>query len=136
MYNLNKYVNNKDLNIDFEFLSERIIDCNLSGCIHHPVYLPLIETYEKLFNIRKNDMAFKFGAGAQFIVSKRKILQRPKEFYLKIVKMLDNNINPIEGFVIERFHKLIFTHLNREAVVRSKRFKSKPITQFKIYHYR
>ena len=53
-------------------------------------------------------MEFKFGAGAQFIVSKKKILQKPKEFYLRIVEMLDNNINPIEGFVIERFHKIIF----------------------------
>jgi hypothetical protein len=136
IHNLNKYVNNTDLNIDFEFLSEKIIDCNLSGCIYHPRYLPLIETYEKLFNIRKNIMAFQFGAGAQFIVSKRKILQRPKEFYLKIVKMLDNNINPIEGFVIERFHKLIFTPLKREPVARSKRFKTTPLAQFKIYHYR
>ena len=105
--NLNKYVNNKDLNIDFEFLSEKILDCNLSGCIYHSG-IPLIETYKKLFNINNNNMSFQFGAGAQFIVSKKKILQRPKEFYLKIIKILENNINPIEGFVIERFHKLIF----------------------------
>jgi hypothetical protein len=107
MYNLNKYVNNKYLKIDFEFLSEKILDCNLSNCPYHNG-LPLIETYEKLFNIRKNSMDFKFGGGAQFIVSKNIILQRPKEFYLKIVKMLENDINPIEGFVIERFHNLIF----------------------------
>ena len=136
MYNLNKYVTNTDLSIDFEFLSEKIIHCNLSGCIHHPDYLPLIETYEKLFNIRKNFMDFQFGAGAQFIVSKRKILQRPKEFYLKIVKMLENNINPIEGFVIERFHKLIFTQLKPEPVARVKKLKTPPLAQFKIYHYR
>ena len=136
MYNLNKYVTNTDLSIDFEFLSEKIIHCNLSGCIHHPGYLPLIETYEKLFNIRKNFMDFQFGAGAQFIVSKRKILQRPKEFYLKIVKMLENNINPIEGFVIERFHKLIFTQLKPEPVARVKKLKTPPLAQFKIYHYR
>ena len=105
--NLNKYVNNRYLNIDFEFLSETVYNCNLNGCIHHK-NLPLIEIYEKLFNKRKEYMEFKFGAGAQFIVSKKKILQRPKEFYLKIVEMLDNNINPIEGFVIERFHNLIF----------------------------
>ena len=105
--NLNNYVNNKELSIDFEFLSEQIIDCNLSGCIHHPG-LPLIETYEKIFGERNENMAFKFGAGAQFIVSKKKILQRPKEFYLKIIEMLNKDINPIEGFAIERFHKLIF----------------------------
>jgi len=136
MYNLNKYVNNNDLNIDFEFLSEKIIDCNLSGCIHHPGYLPLIETYEHLFNIKKNFMEFQFGAGAQFIVSKRKILQRPKEFYLKIIKMLENNINPIEGFVIERFHKLIFTHTTPKPVAQLKILRSQPLTQFKMYHYR
>ena len=95
------------MNIDFGFLSERVLDCNLKGCPHHGG-LPLIETYEKLFGERNENMNFIFGAGAQFIVSKKKILQRPKEFYLKIVEMLDKNINPIEGFVIERFHKLIF----------------------------
>ena len=95
------------MSIDFEFLSERILDCNLDGCIRHKG-LPLINVYEKLFNERKKSMKFKFGAGAQFIVSKKKILQRPKEFYLKIVEMLENHISPIEGFVIERFHNLIF----------------------------
>jgi hypothetical protein len=105
--NLNKYINNTELSIDFEFLSERVLDCNLRACPYHRG-IPLIDTYEKLFGERKEYMEFKFGNGAQFIVSKKKILQRPKEFYLKIVKMLDNNIHPIEGFVIERFHKLIF----------------------------
>lgn len=105
--NLNKYVNNKDLNIDFEFLSEHILNCNLTSCQYHKD-LPLIKTYEILFNEKKEDMEFQFGCGAQFIVSKKKILQRPKQFYLTIIEMLENNINPIEGFVIERFHKLIF----------------------------
>lgn len=104
---LNHYINNANLSIDFEFLSENIYNCNLIGCSHHKG-LPLIETYENLFGEKKDNMEFKFGAGAQFIVSKNKILQRPKEFYLKIVEMLNKDINPIEGFVIERFHKLIF----------------------------
>ena len=106
--NLNRCFNNKDLNIDFEFLSKPILECNLSGCKHHAGFLPLIDTYEKLFNERKENMKFRFCGGAQFIVSKKCILKRPKEFYSKIVEMLQNDINPIEGFVIERFHKLIF----------------------------
>ena len=65
-------------------------------------------TYEKLFDERKDNLNYQFGQGAQFIVSKKRILQRPITFYLKIVEMLEHNINPIEGFVIERFHKLIF----------------------------
>lgn len=107
IYNLNKFINDKNLSIDFEFLSEMVVSCNLSGCKFHS-NIPLIEVYEKLFGERKEYMEFKFGAGAQFIVSKKKILQNPKEFYLKIIKILENDINPIEGFVIERFHKLIF----------------------------
>lgn len=105
--NLNKYINAKDLTIDFEFLSEGILDCNLYGCIHH-TGLPLIDIYEKIFGERKVHMQFKFGAGAQFIVSKKCILNRSKSFYSNIVQMLQNSKNPIECFVIERFHKIIF----------------------------
>lgn len=104
---LNKYIENKDLNIGFDFLSENIIDCNLSGCKCHSG-LPLKSIYERLFNEKKESMEFKFGDGAQFIVSKEKILSKPKEFYLKIIEMLSHSINPGEGFVIERFHSLIF----------------------------
>ena len=104
--NLKKICNNTKLDIDFEFLSERIIECNLSGCRHHRG-IPLITCYEKIFNEKKENMKFNFGAGAQFIVSKKKILQKPKTFYLKIIKMLEYSKNPIEGYVIERFHKLI-----------------------------
>jgi hypothetical protein len=106
--NLNKYIKSKDLTINFEFLSECILDCNLSGCVHHRG-LPLIDTYEKIFGERKVDMKFKFGPGAQFIVSKKFILNRPKSFYSSIVQILEYSKNPIEGFVIERFHKIIFT---------------------------
>jgi hypothetical protein len=106
--NIWKYINNNELNINFEFLSEWVIYTNLSGCPHHKG-IPLIEVYQKLFDEEKYNMEIQFGAGAQFIVSKQQIHKRPKEFYLKIIKLLDYSINPIEGFVIERFHKLIFS---------------------------
>jgi hypothetical protein len=35
-------------------------------------------------------------------------LKRPKEFYLKLIKLLEYSVNPMEGYVIERFHKIIF----------------------------
>lgn len=105
--NLNKCINSSNLNINFEFLSETILECKLSGCKFHNG-LPLVDTYEKIFGERKDEMEFKFGAGAQFIVSKKSVLQKPKIFYNKIVELLGNDINPIEGFVVERFHKLIF----------------------------
>lgn len=104
---INKYINNKDLDIEFEFLGKDIINCNLSGCRYHRG-IPLISCYEKIFNENKKEMEFKFSPGAQFIVSKKRILKKPKEFYLKIIELLDKKNNPIEGNVIERFHKLIF----------------------------
>jgi hypothetical protein len=108
--NLNKYINSMNdgtLQIKFEFLSQVIVDCNLSGCKRH-AGIPLINVYEILFGETKTDMPFIFGAGAQFIVSKQQILKNSKDFYFKIIKMLQNEVNPIEGFVIERFHKIIF----------------------------
>jgi GR25 family glycosyltransferase involved in LPS biosynthesis len=106
--NLQKYISNKNLDIEFEFLSETIKTTNLSGCPHH-YGLKLNDIYTKLFNDQKDNMEFDFGCGAQFIVSKKQILKRTKDFYLNIIKLLDYDINPIEGYVIERFHKLIFT---------------------------
>lgn len=53
-------------------------------------------------------MQFRFGTGAQMIVSRESILQHSKEFYQTIVDMLSYSVNPIEGFVIERFWGLIF----------------------------
>jgi len=103
---IHTHINNKDLNIDFQYLCE-VRDSNLSGCWMHGG-LPLIQVYEHLFNERRTDMHFQFGCGAQFIVSRERILKRSKEFYSKIVKMLEYSINPIEGYVIERFHQMIF----------------------------
>lgn len=101
--------NNQFNPINFTYLSEKIIHCNLSGCNHHRG-IPLIPIYEYLFNEKKTNMNFIFGAGAQFMVSREQILSRPKDFYLKIIKLLDHNISPIEGYVIERFHQLILTN--------------------------
>lgn len=106
--NLHKYFREENLNVDFEFLSEAVLNCDLSGCKYHDD-LPLINIYQKVFNEHKTNLSFEFGAGAQFIVSKNQIMKRPKEFYLNIIKLLENHISPVEGYVIERFHKLIFS---------------------------
>jgi Protein of unknown function (DUF3431) len=95
----------------FEFVSSRVYTVNLSydptDFSLHPL---LISTYEKVFGTHKTDHTFSFGAGAQFIVSRDTIRSRPKEFYQKIVPLLDHHINPPEGFIIERFWGMIFTH--------------------------
>ena len=110
---LNQYIN-KGFN-DFSFLSEKVIKCNLSGCKYHPD-LPLIQVYRHLFKEKKK-MDFIFGSGAQFIVSKKNILKRPREFYLEIVKMLQYSICPQEGYVIERFHKLILDNFEHDFTI-------------------
>ena len=105
---LHRYINDADLNIDFEYLTPDIIDFNITGDIFHPD-IPLIESYEKIFNVREENLDMQYSRGAQFIVSKRQILKRPKEFYRTIFQMLDYHFDPIEGYVIERFHKAIFS---------------------------
>ena len=112
--NLKEYIENPDLNIDFEYLSEWIVECKLSGCTIHKIDMPFKKVFAHLFGqelcdiFNSEDTTFKFGAGAQFIVSRDKIRKQPKEFYMKIVKILEYDVNPIEGFVIERFHGIIF----------------------------
>ena len=64
--------------------------------------------YRKLFGKKKMPSRISYGAGAQFIVSKSSILKHPVEFYQSIVDLLSASSNPVEGFVIERFHSLIF----------------------------
>ncbi len=96
---------NPFLPIKFKFLSKHVLKCKLSGC-KYKADLPLIQIHEQLFSNIDNKI-FEFGAGAQFIVSKNNIHKRTKDFYLKIIKILEYSSDPIEGHVIERFHKLI-----------------------------
>ena len=100
------YMGSDNNNIDFEFISEWVIETNLAGCGYHSG-LPLQQVYTTLFDEVKTEMSIIFGAGAQFIVSNKQIWKRPREFYLRIVKMLETSVCPIEGYVIERFHRLI-----------------------------
>lgn len=103
---LNNYKYDKPI-LDFQLLSRYHVKCNITGCKFHP-NLPLKNVYEYLYGSKIDNLPFTFGTGGQFIVSKEKILKNPKSFYEKIIKLLDYDINPIEGFVIERFHPLFF----------------------------
>lgn len=105
---LKKYINEENLNISFEFLSEMIHQCTTSKCQKHK-NIPLKEVYEKIFN-KFEEISFYFGAGAQFLVSKKQILKHSKDFYLNIINVLGYSANPIEGFCVERFHSLIFDY--------------------------
>lgn len=97
----------------FQHVSECIRQTNISKCpLWHKV--PMQRVYNRVFHRAKQPIIenkqgwFSFGCGAQFIVSREYIQARPREFYMKIVKLLEYSSDPIEGHAIERFHTLIF----------------------------
>lgn len=114
---------NKNLKIDFELVADIQMWSNTGVCPHHDIPC-LPDVYKKLFNVspldpvnhKGSNFNFIFGAGGQFIVSKKNILKRSRDFYLKIVKMLEHNINPMEGFAFERLHTVVlgdYSHLGK-----------------------
>ena len=92
--------------VDFMFLSDRILDITVSCCNFH-AGIPLYDVYRQLFQDDFIHTPIQFGAGGQFAVSKKLILSQPRSLYLQIINLLDKSSNPIEGFVIERFHRII-----------------------------
>jgi hypothetical protein len=105
IYKIHDFLINQYI-VEYGILSNFILQSNLNDCYEHSG-LNFKLYYEILFNENKENLDFIFGAGAQFIVSKNQILKHPKEFYQKIVDMLSNDSNPMEGHIIERFHGLI-----------------------------
>ena len=70
----------------------------------------LITTYQRVFGQAKSNHEFTFGAGAQFIVSRDAIRSRPKSFYENLLRIMEYSVHPPEGFALERFWTMIFTH--------------------------
>lgn len=99
----------KDISL-FKFLTNCVVETTFKeqyGKHYHCT--GIYETYKRIFGKDCEDEQIIFGCGAQFIVSKENILNRPKSFYENIVKILEYHIDPFEGYDIERFHKYIFT---------------------------
>ena len=95
----------------YEPLSKNIYTINLCYDItDFSLHALLIDTYRKVFGRSKTDHTFAFAAGAQFIVSRDTILSRPKSFYEAIVPLMSYSVHPPEGFALERFWGMIFTH--------------------------
>ena len=148
IYSKITYFINNLKNIHFSFLNDKLLECDFLGkatqfCeVGGYRYLPMIDIYNKIFNNKINinikkknpyemeDLKgpiFKFGPGAQFIVSKNQINKKPKSFYKKINNIFENpmkefnnikytNINPLEGYVIERLWKYIFEDENNHSI--------------------
>jgi len=104
-------INNNPFN--FAYLSENIGYTDFNGCPYLPnsgMQIHIRYVFYKLFGKIIESQKMLFGAGAQFIVSRERIHSRPRELYLKIIKLLEYGSNPIEGHVIERMHRFIFTN--------------------------
>lgn len=116
IYNLNKcYLFENKLHeypiFNFRFLSEKV---HVSSLDNEKKLYPshcsdIYTTWKRIFGRNTENHECIFGSGAQFIVSKEAILKKPKLFYDNIVKILEYDIGPIEGYHIERLHKYIFT---------------------------
>lgn len=99
--------------IKFAYLSEKMLYTDFNGCPHLPnsgIQIHIRYVFYKLFGKIIEQQKLIFGAGAQFIVSRERIHSRPRGIYLKIIKLLEYDSNPIEGHVIERLHRFIFTN--------------------------
>jgi hypothetical protein len=90
---------------EFEFLSENICNCDVNGYPSHPG-LP-ISKFCDYCNIKTGPI-LKFGAGAQFVVSRNKILKRDINFYKKIITTVDSDIRPTGAYIMERLWGEIF----------------------------
>lgn len=95
---------------DFMFLSEELLPVDLCGVGHFtPTPLPMRAVWECIFReLVHENRQWVFGAGAQFVVSKRAIRQRPRSVYERVVRLLEHSTDPIEGYCIERMHPVIF----------------------------
>jgi len=116
MRTLSSYIDGTKTFKDFAYLSEHSAPTNCKRC---PLWnkIPMKEVYDYLFHDcpqriaaeRKRSWNITFGPGAQFIVSRERILARPREFYQRVIRLLEYSSDPIEGHAIERYHSLIFS---------------------------
>ena len=101
-------IKNKSLNIGFKYLNDHVHNTSLDNENHtHWQCKNIHKTWERVFGKKVGNLNISFNAGAQFVVSKKNILKRPKIFYENIVKILEYDIDPLEGYDIERFHLYI-----------------------------
>lgn len=106
MINKPNFIFLSDLIYPTDLSIEQMYDHNNKLC-----HLPIQKVYNYLYNVYQiYNISFHYGVGAQFIVSKERIREKPREFYLKLIKILDYTNSPIEGYVLERLHGYIFKY--------------------------
>jgi hypothetical protein len=117
MVNRIEYYLNNEINIDFEFITKYKDFLHTGSIIKESeseneniitdVQNAFTRIYIDLFSILEYKYVYK-SEGSSFIVSKKMMQARRKDFYLKIIKALEYNESPIEHFVIEFIIEKIF----------------------------
>ena len=75
----------------------------------HPNGLPIYYFLDLLFDIKsKPDDKFEIHYGGIFLITKEIIYLRPRNFYKFLLNLLSSEIDPIEGYIIERLWQFIF----------------------------
>ena len=100
--------------IPFQYygLSEGLITCDGNGRPHCGVtHLPLGKLYTHLFDKVPPDV-FVCNSAGQFAVTKDLIRRNPVHLYEKCLMTLSYDINPIEGFCMERMWTSLFGFKN------------------------
>ena len=99
-----RYISFLDELPDFIHLSEFILPTSTHEDPYHQA-LPMKEVYTYLFGEPSSRKNFCFGAGAQFLVSRKLIQHIPKETYEKLLKYSVEGWGP---YLLERFWEQIF----------------------------
>jgi hypothetical protein len=81
------------------------LKCLPDGRPHHPG-LAIEDAYKKLFPGQQMPQVIEFIVGSQFMVTKQKVLGRPKEFYESLLALY--NKGEVEAPVLERLWSTIF----------------------------
>jgi dTDP-4-dehydrorhamnose reductase len=89
----------------FDTNFQQILTCDLLGYPHHPG-LDIKPIWDKSMP-GKCPEELKFVAAGHFCVSRQQLHKKPKEFYEKILRVLEED--PISPWCIERFEIYIFT---------------------------
>ena len=100
------YINDINITQDFMLFGEH--PPHICDNIGSPHYTGLeFSGYAKLINVNVPPI-LSYRAGAQFIVSREKILRKSRDFYNNILKTTNKEINPRESYFLERLWQYIF----------------------------
>ncbi len=107
---IHHYLYKPDLKEGFLYLSTVFAKFTFEKGCGYLATQHLNDTYEKIYGCKNTTgKQYRFGTGAQFMVSRETILKKPREFYGNIANILSYSVNPIEGYGLERLHEIIFT---------------------------